>query len=394
MKPFLAFLLCASLAANIFLLQQRSADTAAAADAAPENSAALPAPSLPADTWARIQSGDAASVESLRALGLSESVINALVRHLADLRYREREQAIRNAAAAAAPYWSPKFDRVRFTLHQSPELLDLRRQKQAELRALLGPDYRKDDLIQDSRTAFLPSDKAEQLRELEEDYTAMQQGLTVFAGFTMPEDREKLAFLEKQKRADLTELLTPDELAAYDLRNSTTTTNLRYWLSAFDITEAEFKAIYALQKAYDDANTSPTSAGSSSATRTQAPDAGNIYRANLKAALGNERYAAYQRTQDADYKTLRQLTRRLQLPQGKTNEAYALKTALEQKLNGFKIPPGPEGRQQHANFLAALAREAEAGFTAILGETGYAAFKNHSPLLSNRLNPRNATPAR
>jgi hypothetical protein len=393
MKTFLAFLLCASLAANIFLLQQRPADTAFTSAAAPEKSAALTAPSLPADSWVRIQSGDASSVESLRALGLSESVINALVRHLADLRYREREQAIRTAAAAA-PYWSPKFDRIRYSLHQSPELLDLRRQKQAELRALLGPDYRKNDVIQDFRTAFLPPDKAEQLRELEEDYTAMKQGLTVYAGFTMPEDREKLAFLEKQKRADLTELLTPDELAAYDLRNSTTATNLRHWLSAFDITEAEFKALYALQKPYDDANTPPTSAGSSSATRTQAPDAGKIYQDNLKTALGDERYAAYQRTQDADYKTLRQLTRRLQLPQEKTNEAYTLKTTLEQKLNGFKIPPGPAGRQQHADFLAALTREAETGFTAILGETGYTAFKNHSPLLSNRLNPRNATPAR
>jgi hypothetical protein len=391
MKPFLALLLIASLAANVFLFKNRSTTR----DETPPTSAPTKkpdptAPTLPPEVWTRIQSGDASSVESLRALGLPESLIKTLVRQQTDLRYRERETALRTAASQA-PYWSPKFERNRYGSYYSPERVELRRQKQAELKSLLGPDYRKDDLIQDRRTAFLPPAKAEQLREIEDDYSAMRQSFAAYDGITLPEDREKRAFLEKQKRADLAELLTPDELTAYELRSSSTASTLRRQLATLDLTEDEFKTLYALRKPYDEkeqANTSTSiiGAGTISIRGPANAQEREALNAEIKAALGDERYAEYERAQDTDYRTLTQLAKRLELPPAKALEAHALKVALEKKLTAFKPQPGSDMRQQRADYLAALAREAETGFTAILGEKAFTTYKDYSAFF-RRLQP-------
>ncbi len=380
MKSFLALLLCASLAANVLLFKNHSASSdAPAASSAPAQKAGFNAPALSAEVWSLVKSGYPASAEKLRALGLPESLINALIRHQTDLRYRERENALQTASSQQ-PYWSAKFDSTRYGTYYSPERVELRRQKQAELKALLGPDYRKDDLIQDPRTAFLPPAKAEQLREIEDDYNAMMQSFAAYDWITLPEDREKRTFLEKQKRADLAELLTPEELTAYELRSSPTAARLRGELVTLDLTEDEFKTLYALRKPYDerprtDIFTNPVNA--------QERDALN---AEIKAALGDERYAEYERAQDSDYRTLTQLATRLELPPAKALEAHALKVALEKKLTAFKPTPGSDPRQQRTDHLAAIAREAETGLTAILGEKGYAVYKDNSAFF-RRLQP-------
>jgi hypothetical protein len=393
MKPFLILLLGASLIANLLLFKNRPASIsdAPSAASAPSKKPGDTAPALSAEVWSLVASGDPASVEKLRALGLPESLINTLIRHQTDLRYRERGNSLLTASASQ-PYWSAKFDRIRYGSYYSPEFIDLRRQKQAELKALLGPDYRKDDLIQDPRTAFLPPAKAEQLREIEEDYSAMMQSFAANDWVTLPEDREKRAFLEKQKRADLAELLTPEELTAYELRSSPTAGNLRRELATIDLTEDEFKTLYALRKPYDERPRTEggtaivIGAGSYSFTAPLNSQERDALNAEIKAALGDERYAEYERAQDSDYRTLTQLATRLELPPAKALEAHALKVALEKKLTAFKPTPGADIRQQRTDHLAALAREAETGFTAILGEKGYAVYKDNSAFF-RRLQP-------
>jgi hypothetical protein len=395
MKPFLALLLCASIAANIFLFKNRSNPTVTTVQSSDTKKTAPAVPTISAETWALIQSGDPSGPEKLKALGLSDSVINALVRYQTDLRYREREKAL-TARFNDAPYWTTKFDLARYQSYRSPELIDLRREKEAELKTLLGADYRKYDPIQDPRTAFLPPAKAEQLRMIEEDYEALRLSSSPMDGITMPEDREKLAFLEKQKRADLAELLTPEELAAYDLRNSPTARSLRSQLAFLNLTEDEFKTLFTLRKPYDErprAGSSEIIGGSSVSISSPASAKDReALNAEIKAALGDERFAEYQRAQDSDYRTLNQLVGRLELPPEKANEAYSLKIALEKKLMEFRPQPGSDMRQQRANFIASLSREAETGFTQILGEKGYATYKDYGQIF-RRLQPPPARPA-
>lgn len=398
MKFVVLALLLASLAANAWLAQNRvafRASTHTAASSAASAPAAIPIPPLTAATWALIESGDSTGPDALRALGLPESAIRALIRAEVDKRYRDRENALYTSPDSTR-YWSSKFDTATYRPTDHMKLLDLRREKEAELKRLLGPDYRAGDTNTDYRTAFLPPDKAEQLRLLTEDYQAMASdasGSNAAVSFMsrLPEDAEKSRFLEKQKREDLAALLTPAELAEYDLRNSTTSNQLRFQLSSFDATEAEFKTLYEIRKDFDEQFARPalgvvTNTPEQAKARREAQEAVN---AQIKTALGDERYAEYERAQDQEYKTLTRVAARLDIPKEKIIEAHDLKKALEKKLNDFKPTPGTDVRQARADLQASILKEADARLPQILGQQGYEAYKDNSQAY-RRLQPQPA----
>lgn len=393
MKIFLILLLCASLAANALLFKNRRASapaTASASSSASSAKTAVTVPPLSVETWELIKAGDAASVEKLRALGLSEQILHNVIRARIELRYREREQAL----FAKQNYWHRNYSMARGRPSDPLKALDLRREKDAELKALLGDDYRKDDGYTDPRTAFLPPGKAEELRLLQEDYDALTQSTYTYdGGIMLPEDREKLAYLEKQKRTDLAALLTPEELTAYELRNSTTANMLSYQLRDSDFTEEEYKTVFALRKSFDDEFTSMYGMAGNTPDQNKARQkAEEAVNAQIKTALGDDRYAAYQRAQDQDYKTLAKLATRLELPPEKALEAYTLTLALEKKVKDFKPQPGANATQQRAAFVADILREADAGFTPILGDKGYAAYKEYSQRFRRLQPPPAPTP--
>jgi hypothetical protein len=385
MRYLLALLLCLSLAGNIFFLQQRRA--AAPSAASPETATAAKKPdaipALTAETWALIASGDPSGPDKLRALGLSEYLVRMLVRQQLDRRYQEREQAL--LAKAGNEYWRYDYFFARWKNADPLKLLDLQREKEAELKSLLGPE-RTPEQSYDIRYAFLPPEKAEQLRRIDQDYMALSQMDASFDGIVLPEDRERLDYLEKQKRSDLAELLTSEELAAYDLRSSQTSRALRFQLTAFDASEDEFKTLYAIRKAYDEQRGAVASnVFYSTPPGTQKER--EALEAEIKTALGDTRYADYKRSQDQDYKILSKLTARLDLPPEKSVEAYNLKTALEEKLKNTRPTPGVDPRQQRAELLATVTKEAEAGFTQILGAKGYEVYKDYG-MIFRRLQPQ------
>jgi len=393
MKIFLILLLGASFAANVVLFKNRDASRSSSSlpptpASAHDPAASLTVPTLSADIWALVQSGDPSSPEKLRALGLDEASVNALIRSQVDARYRDREKALQ-ADPASVPYWDYRYAFSRYRSPDPLKALDLRREKTAELKALLGDDYRKNDDYVDFRTAFLPPGKAEELRLLIEDYDALtQSAASIDGGILLPEDREKLAYLEKQKREDLAALLTPDELLAYDMRNSNTTQSLRYQLAGLDPTEEEFTKIYAVRKAHDEKYAPQNATGTNSIfiTPPGSASARKEFEDQIKAALGDDRYAAYQRSTDPDYRIFASLARRLDLPPERAAEAYDLKAALQQKINDFKPQPGTPPNEQRAAYLATITREAEAGFTQLLGSKGFEAFKENSSFF-RRLTP-------
>jgi hypothetical protein len=387
MKPTLIALLLASLAANVWLIKTHGPANAARAPEAPAASATLadaPVPPLSPETWALIEAGDPTSLAVLRDLGLSSTVIHALVRAELDKRYRDRENAL-SENPDAHKYWSHKYRMARYREGNPVKLVDLRREKNAELKRLLGPDLPPDDDEFGIRLAFLPPDKAARVSELDEDYNALYASLVgPGSEVRLPEDDEKAAFLEKQKRADLVALLTPQELAEYDLRNSATGNRLRYDLSAIEITEAEFKTLYELRKPFDeeygaDAPAAQTRTAEQNKAREEAEAALNE---QIKAFLGDERYAEIQRTRDPDFKMLTRIANRLDLPREKALEAHALKTSLEKQLRDFKPSPipGPDEDQQRTAFYATLAKEAETRFTQILGKRGWEAYRDNGQL--------------
>lgn len=347
MKP-LPLLLAVSLIANaalaVVLISKRDASHSVSSSPGASGStgsslAAAPAVSAEAATHAAAaealvsaaKSGDAASVrDQLRALGMPDDVVRSVIRAMVGKRMADIQKSITNAQTNGA-YWRTGpggyFNFGGMTKEQRLQLRDASRAATKQLEELMGPDPMDPGA---NRFAFLPPDKAAKARELERDYSDLRmQIMAETEGFRLPTDEEKIAFLEKEQRKDLAALLSPEELEAFDLRNSSTANRLRSQLRNMDISESEYKALYAAQKAFDDKvnsragrtpGDSPTPAGDQGQARAQAQQ--QLY-AEMKATLGEERFNAYLRSQNGEYRTLEAAAKRFNLPQTTVDQVFS-----------------------------------------------------------------------
>src|SRR5258707_692709 len=95
---------------------------------------------------------------------------------------------------------------------------------------LNDPFFATDDVSATQRRQFgnLSRQKVDSVQRIEDDYSEMTSAIrAAMAGITLPEDRDKLALLAREKHADLAAVLTPGELADYELRSSPITSLLR-----------------------------------------------------------------------------------------------------------------------------------------------------------------------
>src|SRR5690606_34161440 len=108
----------------------------------------------------------------------------------------------------------------------------------------------------------------------------------------LAESRETVAMLERERREHLAAILSPEELAHYEIRASATARALRDELRYFEPAESEFRAIFDARL-----RTDPGSAQSA-----------------LRESLGEDRFQAYLRATDENFQRLVDLAERFQLP--------------------------------------------------------------------------------
>jgi hypothetical protein len=318
-------------------------------------------------------------IDNLLAFGCpDETVQDIIIADIAKL-YAQRRAALR---AQLQPYkfWQT-VDPVNGTptspeLQQSLRALD---KEQRELvHALLGVDLRKEMAIytgEDDYSAddysFLPAGKQESVRGVADKYDELEQEIfSRSRGLMLDEDQEAIKQLQRERRAELATVLTPEELDEYDLRHSETANNMRTQLAGFQPSEDEFRRVFRLQKTFDDNFEQAFDARDDVATEVKAraqQDAQAALNAEVQKILGPERFAEYQRAQDMDYRALLQLGERFELPAEVANRVYSMKLAAEQyKLQVETNPNITEAQREQ--MIAALARETERSVTATLGD--------------------------
>jgi hypothetical protein len=388
MKPLL-LLLALSLAANAALYVTRPAASRAAAEPASTSGAsaasasAATAPEKPASPhaafWQSLRPDDPALVARLRAAGWPEDAIRALVTAYVQDHFRARERAL-FSSSSSPDYWSQSAYSARWSPEARKAQRDLAREKQTLLKSLLGSDLAPEPSF-DPRMAGLTPAQAESITMIEEDYAVLTAEIrgdrTLGSTLLLPEDREKLAFLEKEKAADLAKVLSPEQLLDYELKNSPTATSLRYNLTAFNPSEQEFRAIFALQKQLTERLGSPFTDRSAS-QRDAHTKAQTEIDAQVKQLLSPERYEDYTRAKDYDYRTLYQIAGKLQLRPENALAAYEVKTDIETRARALKPTPGPDTISAYTKARTALAQEAEKRLIEAIGQRGYEAYKANS----------------
>lgn len=363
--------------------------------AAPKPAAPAP-PAITPETWRDLGSGsDADYVARLRAEGFPPRVVALLV--YARLRERHAEAFKKFEPKGVYAYWRRSLSNPYgmpddLTPEQRAERRALNRQVDEEARGLLGEDLEQMDLAvraERKRTyGDLSQAKADQLSAINRDYSELSTMVRDrMQGITLPEDREQLAALETEKRADLAALLTPAELLEYDLRASQSARIVQSRLRNFDATEEEYRAITTLQMAFDKTygGTNPSGAQQQQRTAAQAE-----LNEQIKALMTPERYADYEVKTDSTYTSMAYLFAQFN-PSGDTVAAVRAQKDFATRYNALRndrtLAPDVRNAQ-----LDALAGEARTRMSEVLGSAAYEAFRNNGGPINSLVNRKVGKP--
>jgi hypothetical protein len=356
-----ALLLAGSLAANAALVAvyfSRSpssspatpvADSAAtvaptgsdsAARSSPSKSAA-PNPAVTAadpQTWARLQTSDLPGLAArLRAAGFPPDTIRAIISTQVIDRLRPKFlETI--AQLETKPFWATDASYGGYDPKTLATFRELNRETNRLIKESLGPGFPEDTgdfaMYQRRRFGDLPREKTDQLQRIADDYEELRAQTTAAArGLMLPEDREKLALLEKEKRADLARILSPQELEDYLTRSSHTTNQLRTALTTFNASEAEFRAIFTARDAYEKKFGYQANGLIGIDLMKERPAAQAQVAEQLKATLGEARYAEYARASDREYQAISRIAQQANLPATAAVQAYDLRAQASKESN-------------------------------------------------------------
>lgn len=378
MKPA-TLLLSASLCANAALVAYvalRPADSSRSAPPARSSgsTSSIAGGSHSQDALrAALASGDAAALE---AAGVSPEIARQLALGRIFSRLGERAGSARAGSATDGKWW-----RSRATNPGAREQqLVSRRELSDALMAAFGDDF---GLLggDASALAFLPTAKRDALRRINQDYDEMMAKFSA-GGVQLASDKEKLRLLKAERDRDIAALLTPAEREAYEMRTSPSALAVRSRYGDAIETEAEFQAIYALQKAFDEKHPRDALVGRvSPETLRGRADAERQLGNDIRAAVGDDRYAALRRASDYDVRTVDSLVSRLNLPASTTDTVLATREALaaeSQRIAANAAVPMTERRAQ----IQELAGRAKSDLTRALGAEAAEAYAQRSPWMS------------
>lgn len=396
-------LLVGSLAVNAAVISLYVTQKSAASTVSPTEKSASRAPSAPAatspetqaaaqtallaQTWNQLQSGDLNTlVARLKAAGFSPSMIRAIVAAQVNEQFSARRKELLSGQEEQ-PFWKSSRN-VFMDPKTLAALRDLGKEQTALMKSLLGsdgvPGNEEMNAWQRRQFGNLPAEKLTQLQSINSDYAELQQEIYAKSkGVILAEDREKLAFLEKEKLADIAKTLTPQELEDFQLRTSNTANQLRNQLTTFNATEAEFRALYKAASGVDEKFGS--NIGFRNPADYQARQAALL--AAAQTALSPERFAEYKQAADPQYQQINRLVARLELPAATSQQVVALQQDIQTRARAIQtnrdLPAADRTTQ-----LEALQAEATAKLTTSLTARGLAAYKENGGYWLENLKPR------
>lgn len=234
--------------------------------------------------------------------------------------------------------------------------------------------------------AWLPVEKRAQIVALEMEFRTRQEALQ--KEISQRSDT-KWTDADKARRKALADeldtarqrLLTQEELAEFKLRNS----NAANWarnLNGFEASEAEWRAVATRRMEYDAAlkKLDKKTAGE---VRSRLE---NEWQAQLKATLGEERYAAYTLAQDSRYQPARRITQRFGLADSVATQAYEMQKTAQDMARQLREDKhlDPAARQA---ALAAIQQETQQSLEAALGPKVFSTYRKYNGDWLKKLNP-------
>lgn len=366
----------APLAVRDFFSRALSPETTGQPPAAHPSSAATPDPAHPssvavASLWSRLRTDNLRDyVARLRAAGFPAATIRALIEVELQLRYGSRLTALQDPDASV-PFWKiPANQALNADADHLKEITGLQREFHKQLHDLLGDEFFADDesLARERRRyGHLSHTKISALKAIEDDYSDLERiSRGTMQGVALPEDREASTLMRREKRADLAAVLTPEELAEYDLHTSSAASLVRSQIALFPATEEEYRTLVRLRLAVEEQAPAPPGGYYASEDTKRLTEALAISDTQLKAAFGDARYAEYVRDTNYDYRQLTKLARQEDLPPETIALTWNLRDTVSRESNRIMDDPSLD-RAQKSAALQSLAQNTRVQFNQTLG---------------------------
>ncbi len=332
--------------------------------------------------WQQLESEDYRTyITRLRSIGCPEQTIRDIVIADLDKLLAPRYQAI-YGRRKQLNYWHSEEEELannfdhRQWLRQEKEI---DREKREAIQELIGVDLVRERLklkgyedYYERRLSFLPEDRRGPVRRVLEKYDEQEQALrgkereeTLSA-----EEQAQLKQLRAQRQAELAGELSPAERQQLDLWTSPSANEVRRAMYGMDATEQEFTSVYGLRKSFDERWEAGNLDLDDNATSEQWARAKIELDAQIRAQLGDQRYAEYKRGEDFDFHQLNAAVSRYNLPRERAAEVYELKRmardARETILTQSNLTP-----EQKEAAISSVARETERAAKSALGEKAF-----------------------
>jgi hypothetical protein len=333
--------------------------------------------------WSQIESPDyRLYIANLRAVGCPEMTIRDLIMTDVMRLYAQRRGKYAHNGREFK-YWETdekrKLKQSQFAEREA-QLASIDKELPAVLRELLGVNYERelnkyfvDSNEDERRLSFLSEDKRDSVIAIRDHWESQRDAVLDRAknGVLSPGDLVLLKQYEQERDRSLASILSASERETYELSTSATADRLRKELVGFNPTEAEFRQIYALEKALDE-KYAYQNLSDELVQKSHAADEAAL-QDELTKILGDQRTTDLNRSHDANYRELATLTEQYSLPADTTQNLAEMRQVVESEQKRLMEDTSiPANRRRIA--LKEIQDETERAFREALGSEAYDAY--------------------
>lgn len=337
-----------------------------------ETKVMLPAPGR-AFHWNQIETSDFQQyMANLRGIGCPEETIRDLVIAEVNKLYAPKFAALM-AQAHHYDYWKPASKKSRDAL--AAQLEALRIEKRELLKTLLGIDsdpgeqwanLTVDSLLEQGRFAFLSAEKQKLVREILARYEAG--------------DQIDPRVMREKRRQELAQILAPEELYQFDLRDSNAAESVRSRFGQADLSEAEYKKLFDLRKAYEDQVGAVADFSDPEKARARS-EARKLLDQAYRDALGEERMKEITRQQDPGWRSLTQVGQQFNIDQQTLDRAHSFQQIAGDQMSKLLSDPNLP-REERRTAMELINVELQRNMAAVLGDAAYQEFRRTAPQMT------------
>jgi hypothetical protein len=285
---------------------------------------------------------------------------------------------------------------------RSKRYRELQKEKSALLVELLGVDVEKQRMKEEGiqqfvgsnrQLEYLPEAKREPVTQyLEKFDEKMQDFYARASGNWDAETRAEQKKLEAEKFGGLAEILAPQEMREFELRNSQMASQISSEIRGVTLTPEEYEALYDVRKKYGDSIYNWADAVNDATAREQIERNQKNLQAEVAEALGAPKARELELAKDYTYQQLVRLAKRNDLPPETASRVYDFKDAAEKaakELNGNTSV----GAEQRSAALQQIRAEAETAVKNALGDKAYKRYLSNGGWWLNNIAPMRPPPS-